>query len=407
MIVAGIVVEYNPYHNGHLYQIQKIKEKLNPDYIIVAMGNNFSQRGEACILDKYDKTELALELGVDMVLEIPTALTISSAENFAKAGVTLLENTHVVTHLCFGVENDNLEKITSIAKTLSKETMQYKKLLKDELAKGVSFPVARSNAINEIYKNDNEAKNILNKPNNILAIEYVKQLIKLKSKMRPYIIKRNGPGFYDTDVKDNISSATNIRNLLKNKKDASNYIPSEVGKVLKRKYKNKVVTIDDFSDIFIYKMQTSNKDDLKNIYEVKEGIENSLYESSKKNITITSIIDDVKSKRFTYTGISRIICNIILDITKESYKHTLETMPKYIRVLGFKNQADELLSTIVKNGKKHKVTVITNVNKYLKDKKSNKEICTELEKEIQYNNIYQIKAMHDINSDYTKNMIVK
>ncbi|MCQ2976786.1 MAG: nucleotidyltransferase [archaeon] len=404
MVVAGIVVEYNPFHNGHLYQIQKIKERLNPDYIIVALGNNFTQRGEVSILDKYDKTELAIKMGVDLVLEIPTALTVSSAENFAKAGVTLLENTKVVTHLCFGAENDDIEKITSIAKTLIKEPRNYKKVLKDELSKGVSFPVARANAINEIYKNDQVAKDIINKPNNILAIEYMKELIRLNSKMTPYIIKRNGPGFYDTDIKDNISSATNIRKMLEDKKDISNYIPEDVLKKIKKN--KKILTIDDFSDILLYILRTNNKEYLENIYEVKEGIDNSLIESSKKNFTITSIIDDVKSKRFTYTGISRIIANIILGITKDSYKHSLETMPKYVRVLGFKQSSEELLSKIVKANKRSKVAIITNVNKYLKDKKSNKDIKIELEKEIEYNNIYQIKANLDINSDYTKNMLV-
>lgn len=405
MKVCGIIAEYNPLHNGHLYQIQKVKEHLNPDYIIVALGNNFTQRGEVSITNKFDKAKLALELGVDLVIEIPTVFSTSSAEGFAKAGVTLLNNTKVVTHLCFGAETNNIDKIYEIANTLVKEPPKFKNELKKELALGLSYPMARCNAINEIYKNDKETKDIMNMPNNILAVEYCKELIRLKSKMQPYVIKRNGPGFHEMDVIDNISSATNIRQMLFDKKNVDDFIPDNVSRFF-MKCKTKRLSIDDYSDILLYKLRTTDPKELENIYEVKEGLQNTIIEASKTSTTISEIISKSKSKRFTYTGISRVITNIILSITKDSYKKSEQIMPKYIRVLGFRNASEELLSMIVKANKSGKVAIITNVNKYIKDKKSNKDITGELLKEIEYNNIYQIKANNDVNSDYTKNMIV-
>ena len=320
-VCKEIIAEYNPLHNGHVYQIDKIKEKLNPDYIIVALGNNFTQRGETSILDKYDKAKLALELGVDLVLEIPTVFSESSAENFAKAGVTLLNNTKVVTHLCFGAENDDIINLTNVAKVLIDEPKDFKKVLKDELSKGSSFALARNNAINEMFKNNNDVKELINKPNNILAIEYIKALLKLKSKMIPYVIKRNGPGFYETEIKDNISSATNIRQLIHDKKDYSEYVPECVYKILK---KNKNVSINDFSDILLYKLNTTTSLELEKIYEVKEGLQNTILSLKDRCDKLELALDSLINTCDLITNESGMAS--ILDNTKMSLNNTLKNV---------------------------------------------------------------------------------
>ena len=415
MIVAGIIAEYNPFHNGHLYQIKRIKEKLNPDYIIVVLGNNFSQRGETCILDKFDKTKVALSYGVDLVIEMPTIFSCSSAEHFAMAGVRLLNSLGIVTHLCFGTESNNLDKMIQISSTLVKEPISFKNTLKNELKKGFSFPVARSNALHEYFKNDNEIKEILSLPNNILAIEYIKELLRLKSNIKPYLIKRNGPGFYSAEIKDNISSATNIRNLIKDNENIEKFIPEETNKLI-NEYKNnylKLIDIDDFSDILLYKLKTLSSKDLENINEVREGIQNTLLETSKKYFTISEIVSNSKSKRFTYTSITRIISYILLNVTKDDFKKAKDSFPKYVRILGFKSSSEKLLSEITKTNikNKSKTTIITNVNKFIKENEKNKSkkiksIINELQKEITYNNIYHIKLDNKTNSDYTQKMIV-
>lgn len=401
MVVAGIIAEYNPFHNGHLHQIERVKEKLNPDYIIVALGNNFTQRGEPSILDKYDKTTIALEMGVDLVIEIPQMFSCASAEYFAKAGVNMLNNTGIVTHLCFGAESDDEELIIEIAKLLSNEPSKYKKLLKAELKKGVNYPVARANALTEFFDGDKGIKEILSGSNNILAIEYIKELIRLKSTITPYLIKRKGPGFNSEEIIDNISSATNIRKLMSEGKDISKFVPEISNNFLKGQ--DRFLDIDNYFPIFHYNLITHSDEDLREINEVREGIERTLFEKSKDNILISEIIEASKSKRFTYTGISRIIANIILGITKKEFEESLPLISEYIRILGFKERSEKLVSFIYKSNPK--MTVIMNVNKFLKETK-NKRLKAFMEKELRYNNIYHINLDNKVNSDLTQKMIV-
>ncbi|MCQ2749832.1 MAG: nucleotidyltransferase family protein [Clostridia bacterium] len=401
MVVAGIIAEYNPFHNGHLHQIERVKEKLNPDYIIVALGNNFSQRGEPSILDKFDKTTIALEMGVDLVLEIPQMFSCASAEYFAKAGVNVLNNTGIVTHLCFGAETDDGELIIEIAKLLTNEPAKYKKLLKEELSKGVNFPVARCNALTNFFDGDPAIKEILSGSNNILAIEYIKELIRLKSTITPYLIQRKGPGFNSSEIIDNISSATNIRNLIFEGKDVSSFVPEITNNFIKGQ--DRILDIDNYFPIFHYNLITQSDEDLREINEVREGIEKTLFKKSKDNILISEIIEASKSKRFTYTGISRIITNIILGITKKDFEEGIPMLKEYIRILGFREKSEKLVSCIYNSNKK--MTVIMNVNKFLRESK-NKKLKAFIEKEMRYNNIYHINLDNKVNSDLTQKMIV-
>ena len=169
-MVLGIIAEYNPFHNGHLYHLLKSKELTKDDYCIAIISGNFTQRGEASLVDKWAKTEMALANGVDLVLELPTLYATSSAENFAEGAIKILTSLKIVDHLSFGAETDNLSKLNIIANTLYKEPKEYKNILSDELNKGISFPKARENALVK-FLNDNSYSIILNEPNNILVIE--------------------------------------------------------------------------------------------------------------------------------------------------------------------------------------------------------------------------------------------
>ena len=213
-MVLGIIAEYNPFHNGHLYHLLKSKELTKDDYCIAIIGGNFTQRGEASLIDKWTKAEMALANGVDLVLELPTLYSISSAENFAEGAIKILSSLKVVDNLSFGAESCELNKLNVIANTLYKEPKEYKNILTQELDKGLSFPKARENALLK-FLNDQSYSIILNEPNNILAIEYLKALKKYKSNINPVLIPRKNSGHLTLEYTGQITSATAIRNMIR------------------------------------------------------------------------------------------------------------------------------------------------------------------------------------------------
>ena len=213
-MVLGIIAEYNPFHNGHLYHILKSKELTKDDYVIALIGGNFTQRGESSIVDKWTKAEMALASGADLVIELPSLYSVSSAENFADGAVKILNSLKVVDHLSFGAECQELNKLNIIANVLYEEPKEFKAFLADELSKGVSFPKARENAILS-YLKDFSYKNILSEPNNILGIEYLKALKKYRSRIKPVLVPRKSSGHLTLDYTGSISSSTSIRNMLK------------------------------------------------------------------------------------------------------------------------------------------------------------------------------------------------
>ena len=221
--VLGIIAEYNPFHNGHLYQIQKAKEQTNADYVVAVMSGNFVQRGNTSIVNKWAKAEMALQNGVDLVIELPVLYATSSAENFADGAVKLLDSLKIVDFLSFGSETPNIQALDHLADILYNEPKEYKALLSIELDKGLSFPKARENAL-MIYLNDQKnVKTILSSPNNILAIEYLKALKRINSKIKPYTIGRFEADYNSRQFNGNIASSTAIRNIVKN--NGFNFLP--------------------------------------------------------------------------------------------------------------------------------------------------------------------------------------
>lgn len=188
--VLGIIAEYNPFHNGHLYQIEEAKKQTGADYVVAVISGNFTQRGNTSLVNKWVKTDMALRSGVDIVIELPTVYSISSAENFAEGAIKILDSLKIVDTLCFGTETADFAALNNIANVLYNEPKEYVSLLNHELGKGVSYPKARESAL-MMYLNDiKRYANILSGSNNILAIEYLKALKKLKSSMRPFSVQR-------------------------------------------------------------------------------------------------------------------------------------------------------------------------------------------------------------------------
>ena len=213
MKIAAVIAEYNPFHNGHAYQLHEIRRQTGADFILVMMSGDFVQRGAPACIDKYARCRMALNAGADMVCELPIYGALGSAEIFAESAVSLLNHLGCIDYLCFGAETIAPSLFDAIIPILSDEPEEYKSLLQTGLKNGMNFPAARSQALCSLL-GDARCCGILNQPNNILAIEYMKALYKSKSRIRPFPIKRSGAGYHSTDITAGFSSATAIRRQL-------------------------------------------------------------------------------------------------------------------------------------------------------------------------------------------------
>lgn len=410
MKVCGIVAEYNPFHNGHAYQINKIKEEQNPDAIVAVMSGNFVQRGAPALFDKWTRAKMALENGVDLVIELPTYYAVSSAEYFATGSVGLLNSLGVVNDMCFGANTQDIDTLKRIANVLFLEPEGYKKLLQSDLKRGASFPIARSNALKNFLKKEYDAKyiaDILLDSNNILAIEYLKALQYLNSNINPIAIKRKGGSYNSLEVVDNICSATAIREkFLKNDVDnIKDLLPETTYNIIDSEIINGKAPMFTraFEKEILYGFRKASREELAKLNDVTEGLENTLKKCSNEKFTLDEFIDEVKTKRYTRTRIQRIALNKLLDINKEdveNYKHNIQ----YIRVLGFTKQGEKLLSKIYNNTK---LPIVTNVAKFMKV--ANEAQKNMLEKDILATDIYtlgyQVPNYRKANLDYTMPMI--
>ena len=358
MKICAIICEYNPLHYGHLYHIQKAKELSGCDAIMCIQAGNFTQRGEPAICNKYVRAKMALEAGADIVVQIPTAYCCSSAEIFALAGVKIANSFDDVTHLAFGCETENFELLKEIAKYFANEPKEFKEKLKKFLDAGNSLPVSRQKAIEELMKEDKvvfseitETLNILTKPNNILAIEYLKAIYRTKSNIEPVFTVRENSDYSSADLNGRDSSATAIRTRLisKNKvRSIKKLVPPFTYDILKEEV-NKFGLPDQelFGDLSAYVLKTSTAEDIKNIYDVSEGIENRFLESVKKFKDFNDLLLDVKTKRYTYTRLKRISLRLLLKIDKDtvSQVYKIDKLP-FIKVLAFNAEKKQLLSSI-------------------------------------------------------------
>lgn len=402
--ILGIIAEYNPLHNGHLYHIQVAKEKAKADYVIAILTGNFTQRGNTSIMNKWEKTKMALEAEVDLIVELPTLYSISSAENFAEGAVKLLKQLNV-THISFGMEMLDLADLNKIADILVKEPEEYKILLKDELKEGNSYPKARQNALIKYTKND-EYENILNGSNNILAIEYIKAIKKQKANIIPIGVTREKVYYNSKKIIDEYASSTGIRQLLIDRKydDITKVVPSATFNILFDNLKNGtyVNNISEYSSIIIYKLRTMSKANIANLPDVKEGLENLIKSSAEKTNNIMELINMVKSKRYTQTKVQRILLYALIGISKQDMELSRKVQP-YIRVLGFNNQGKKILSRI-----SSKYSVITSLKKF-EQTNNNRRYKRMLEIDKIATDIYTIayKKESKAGLDYTMSVISK
>lgn len=329
--IVGIIVEYNPFHNGHLYQINKIKEKYNDPIIIICMSSSFTQRGDISILNKWEKTKVSINHGVDIVIELPYAYTTQSSDIFAKYSIKLL-NALKINTLCFGSESDNIDNIKFSAQT-QLNNKDFDILVKKYLNEGINYPTALNKALKKLGCTQ------INEPNNLLALSYMKEIYKNNYQIEIYNIKRTN-NYHDIISNDKIISAKNIRNKIINKLNYKNSVPEDVYEILKNKNIN-----DKYFEYLKYKIISEN--DLSKYLDVDEGIESRIKKVINKSNTLEELIQNIKTKRYTYNKISRMLNHILCSFTKEE-KNNINDL-NYLRILGFSKKGQEYLSQIKKS----------------------------------------------------------
>lgn len=342
MKVAGIVAEYNPFHNGHKYHIEQTKKELSATHTVAVMSGDFVMRGEPALKDKLARAEAAVKSGVDLVIELPVCYALASAEYFSYGAVYILNALGCVDFLSFGSEEGSLDSLKEIADILSSEGIGEN--IKEEMKKGIPVFSAISNLLPEY-------KEILSEPNNILAINYLKALKKIESDIIPHTVKREGDGYNSESVTSSFASAKAIRNMLSLGTDITEHLPEESAPLF-----TSCVFEHDFDKLVTYALRMADEAFLKKIPDVSEGLECLIKKSAFSGNTIKDIADGIKSKRYAYTRIKRIIYNSLIGITEESRKRN----PEYIRVLAFNEKGREILSAA---RKKAILPVITNVTK--------------------------------------------
>ena len=408
--VLGIVAEYNPFHNGHLYHLIESKKISNADYCIAIMSGNFTQRGEVSIVDKWSKAQMALSNGIDLVIELPTIYSVSSAENFAMGAIKILNSLQIVDFISFGSEVNNISVLDDIANVLAFEPPQYKTLLSHELSRGESFPKARENALMMYLNNLRRFANVLSAPNNILGIEYLKALKKLKSNIQPITIKREGSKYSDANLPRNskFASATSIRNFFQSSQDLSalqKFVPESTFNILEENFKkgNFVKSLSSFDKEIIFTLRKMSVEEIANLPDVSEGLEFSIKNAVNQCNSTIELLSILKSKRYTQTRLQRILLYSILGITKKDMEMSNLTIP-YVRILGFNSKGQELISTISK--KNRKLEVVSSVKKFM-DKKLNNNLRLMMEKDIWATNVYTLGFEYEsfANLDYTHKLI--
>ena len=349
MKTIAIIAEFNPFHNGHQHLISQCKKDLEADRCIVIMSGDFVQRGAPAIVSKFSRTRMVLSCGADLVLELPLYYSCGSAEYFAQGAVSILDRLGIVDYLCFGSESGNIDNLAKIAGILTEESSEFKSLLSSYQKNGDSFALARQKALLEVLDKEspaedlNKIKESVSSPNNILGIEYIKALLRLKSSIKPYTIERLGEG-YNSDALTTMASATAIRHALFNDEEKLEPAMPKECLYLLTDYKGKFADTNLFSDLLYYKLISEKELGYSRYLDVTEDLSNKILANLESYTSFDGFCTILKSKDMTYSRISRCLTHILLDITSsnmEDYKK--DSFTSYARILGMKETAFPLL----------------------------------------------------------------
>ncbi len=379
MKILGIIAEYNPFHQGHKYHLEESLKKSGADYSLALMSGSFLQRGEVSLVDKWTKAKMAVDNGVDLVLELPFIYAVQSAEGFAQGGLKLLDRLGVVDCISFGSESGDMEDLSFIGDILYEEPEAYVHLLRENLDQGLSFSVSRSRAL-ETYihkyldkeKENKDYKNILKGSNNILAIEYLKAIRGLKSPINPVTIPRTGSLYGDKVLSGSFSSATAIRHTIRERglESSKDNLPLESYQALEEYLEEygSFNYLENYEDILIYLLRTTPKDKIRQLINIEHGLENRIVEKAFLHNDLDRIISSISSKRYPRTRIQRIMIHLLHDFYREDFARLEGAYPSYIRVLGMNENGFKIINRIKESSSLPIITKFANYKK-LRDEK--------------------------------------
>ena len=345
MRILGLIVEYNPFHNGHIYHIQKAKSLAQFDYTIAIMSSSFVQRGEPAIIDKWKRSQLAIEFGVDLVIELPFVYTCQSADYFAKGAIDLLAAIGV-TDICFGSEDGRISTFVDIAQAIFQHQDVYNEYVQKAMKKGLRYADACNQALQYIMNKE------IKTPNDLLGLSYVKEIIFHQYPITPHCFPRTN-AYHGLNLQT-IASASAIRNAIRNKQDFSHSLPHA-----DLYHHCDLFQLEDFFPYLQYQICTSSLQELKSYHMVDEGLENLLYKHIQSCSSMEEFINQLSSKRYTRPRISRMLIHILMKNTKNDIHNAMHV--DYLRVLAMNQKGRQYLSTIKKTCP---YSLITNLPKY-------------------------------------------
>lgn len=337
MLIAGIIAEYNPFHNGHAYHIARTKQN-GAEAVVAVMSDNFVQRGEPALLSKRSRAEAAVRCGADLVIELPVPWSCGNAQSFARGGVSLVRALGCVDILSFGSESGNNELLCKAAEAVNSAKTFL--LLKEKLKEGLSFASARESAVSELY--GEETASVISSPNDTLAVEYITEIQKQNAKLKPFAVKRLGASHDSRSTDDKgFSSASNIRGLIKSGGDWQNFIPKESAEIISREI-NCGKAPSDYKKLetaVLVALRGASAESLRKLPDISEGIENRILSAARSSSTLEELFDTAKTKRYSHARIRRIVLHGFLGVSA----YLQDGMPPYIRVLALNNKGREIL----------------------------------------------------------------
>lgn len=323
MKVGGVIAEYNPFHNGHKYQIEQFKREHDVTHIVVVMSGNFVQRGDVAITDKFTRSRVAIQCGADLIVELPVSYALSSAENFAKGGIATLDALNCIDTLSFGSTSD-IDTLKEVSKL--SEGVRNSPELKSMLKSGITFPVALSKLMGEY-------SNILIDPNNVLGVEYIRTLNALNSSIKPTTLKRKDVQHDSSTPIGNFASASYIRESIYTRQEFKKYVPMWDDDT-------PIANLKNLEKVILYRLRTSTIEDIRPIFDVSQGLEYKVLKSSKSSNSLEELYFNIKSKRYTLSRVRRIVLNLLLGISKTD----VLSPPPYARILAMNSKGIEILS---------------------------------------------------------------
>ncbi len=418
MRTTGIIAEYNPFHNGHLYQLRTAREITGADYVIVIMSGDYTQRGTPAIYSKYFRAKTALMSGADLVLEMPVYGSVASAPDFAACGINSLQATGVCDFLCFGSESGDMEALMRQADALSDESPEISARIREGLRSGLPWPAARAAAYADTPANqtgdgrtqghsDDPAILPPTLPNDILGIEYIRALRAIRSDIEPVTIRRTDPGYHSEEKSGRFASATAVRKaILAQDLDFLTEVLPEAHFTCLQDSASPPVTFDDCSLLLNAKLLGATLDDLERTAAMPRDLANKLYKNRMEFLSASALVAARKDRNYTYTRINRSLLNFMLGITKEDTDHfkSCGSVP-WLRILGFRKDAAPLLSELKKRVMAPIITKTANAGTILDGE--SREL---FEKHLQCAELYRLlsesKAGHPQKNEYTHSVII-